>query len=40
MQKIAAQSRDWTPEEFTKFAKEELERYKEVVRASGAKQVD
>jgi tripartite-type tricarboxylate transporter receptor subunit TctC len=40
MQKIAAQSRDWTPEQFTKFAKEELERYKEVVRASGAKQVD
>lgn len=40
MQKIAAQSHDWTPEQFSKFAKEELERYKEVVRASGAKQVD
>jgi tripartite-type tricarboxylate transporter receptor subunit TctC len=40
MQKIAAQSRDWTPEQFTDFAKGELERYKEVVRASGAKQVD
>ena len=38
--KNAAQSYDWTPEQFTKFAKEELERYKEVVRASGAKQVD
>lgn len=38
--KSAAQSHDWTPEQFTKFAKEELERYKEVVRASGAKQVD
>ena len=40
MQKIAAQSHDWTPEQFTNFAKGELERYKEVVRASGAKQVD
>jgi len=38
--KNAAQSYDWTPEQFTKFAKEELERYREVVRASGAKQVD
>ncbi|MFO1302979.1 MAG: tripartite tricarboxylate transporter substrate binding protein [Burkholderiales bacterium] len=38
--KNAAQSYDWTPEQFTKFAKDELERYKEVVRASGAKQVD
>jgi tripartite-type tricarboxylate transporter receptor subunit TctC len=38
--KNAAQSYDWTPEQFTKFANEELERYKEVVRASGAKQVD
>ena len=38
--KNAAQSYDWSPEEFTKFAKGELERYKEIVRASGAKQVD
>ena len=38
--KNAAQSHDWTPEQFTKFARDELERYKEVVRASGAKQVD
>lgn len=38
--KNAAQSYDWTPEQFTKFAKEELERYKAVVQASGAKQVD
>ncbi len=38
--KSAAQSYDWTPEQFTKFAKEELERYKAVVQASGAKQVD
>jgi tripartite-type tricarboxylate transporter receptor subunit TctC len=38
--KNAAQSRDWTPEQFTQFAKDELERYKEVVRVSGAKQVD
>ena len=38
--KNAAQSRNWSPQEFTKFAKEELERYKEVVRISGAKQVD
>jgi tripartite-type tricarboxylate transporter receptor subunit TctC len=38
--KNAAQSYDWSPEQFTKFAKEELERYKDVVRASGAKQVD
>ena len=38
--KNAAQSYDWSPEQFTKFAKDELERYKEVVRASGAKQVD
>ena len=40
LQKNAAQSYDWTPEQFTKFAKEELERYKAVVQASGAKQVD
>jgi len=40
LQKNAAQSYDWTPEQFTKFAREELERYKEVVRVSGAKQVD
>ena len=38
--KNAAQSYDWSSEEFTKFAKGELERYKEVVRQSGAKQVD
>jgi tripartite-type tricarboxylate transporter receptor subunit TctC len=38
--KNAAQSYDWTPEQFTKFAKDEVERYREVVRASGAKQVD
>lgn len=38
--KNAAQSFDWTPEQFTKFAKDELERYKAVVQASGAKQVD
>ena len=38
--KSAAQSYDWTPEQFTKFAKDELERYREVVRQSGAKQVD
>jgi tripartite-type tricarboxylate transporter receptor subunit TctC len=38
--KNAAQSYDWTPEQFTRFAKEELERYKAVVQASGAKQVD
>jgi len=40
LQKNAAQNYDWTPEQFTKFAREELERYKEVVRVSGAKQVD
>ena len=38
--KNAAQTYNWSPQEFTNFAKGELERYKEVVRVSGAKQVD
>ena len=38
--KNAAQTYNWSPQEFTNFAKGELERYKEVVRLSGAKQVD
>jgi tripartite-type tricarboxylate transporter receptor subunit TctC len=36
----AAQSHNWSPEEFGKFVKEEIERYREIVRISGAKQVD
>lgn len=36
----AAQSHNWTPEEFGKFVKDEIERYREIVRVSGAKQVD
>jgi len=36
----AAQTHNWSPEEFGKFVKEEIERYREIVRVSGAKQVD
>ena len=38
--KNAAQSHNWSPEEFGKFVKEEIERYREIVVLSGAKQVD
>ena len=36
----AAQSHNWSPEEFGKFVKDEIERYREIVKVSGAKQVD
>jgi len=38
--KNAAQTYNWSPQEFAKFVRDELDRYKEVVRLSGAKQVD
>jgi len=38
--KNSAQSHNWSPEEFGKFVRDEIERYREIVRLSGAKQVD
>lgn len=38
--KNAAQTYNWSPQEFAKFVRDELERYREVVKLSGAKQVD
>ena len=38
--KNAAQTYNWSPEEFGKFVRGEIERYREVVKQSGAKQVD
>ena len=38
--KNAAQTYNWSPEEFGKFVRDEIERYREVVKQSGAKQVD
>jgi tripartite-type tricarboxylate transporter receptor subunit TctC len=38
--KNAAQTYNWSPQEFGKFVRDEIERYREVVKLSGAKQVD
>ncbi len=38
--KNAAETYNWSPEEYRKFVLGELERYREVVKQSGAKQVD
>jgi tripartite-type tricarboxylate transporter receptor subunit TctC len=38
--KNAAETYNWTPEEYKKFVVGEIERYREVVKQSGAKQVD
>jgi tripartite-type tricarboxylate transporter receptor subunit TctC len=38
--KSSAQTHNWSSEEFAKFVKDEIERYRESVRHSGAKQVD
>ncbi len=38
--KNAAQTYNWSPEEYKKFVLGEIDRYREVVRQSGAKQVD
>ena len=38
--KNAAQTYEWSPEEYKKFVLDEIERYREVVKQSGAKQVD
>ena len=38
--KNAAETYNWSPEEYKKFVLGEIERYREVVRQSGAKQVD
>ena len=38
--KNAAQTYNWSPEEYRKFVLGEIDRYREVVRLSGAKQVD
>ena len=38
--KFAAQTNDWSPEQFAKFVKDEIERYGVIVKLSGAKQVD
>ena len=38
--KNAAQTHNWSPQEFGKFVRDEIERYREVVKQSGAKQVD
>ena len=38
--KNAAETYNWSPEEYRKFVLGEIERYREVVRQSGAKQVD
>jgi tripartite-type tricarboxylate transporter receptor subunit TctC len=38
--KSSAQTHNWSPDEFAKFVKDEIERYREIVRLSGAKQVD
>lgn len=38
--KNAAETYNWSPEEYKKFVLGEIERYREVVRLSGAKQVD
>ena len=38
--KSSAQTHDWTPEQFAQFVKDEIERYREIVKLSGAKQVD
>ncbi len=38
--KASAQSHNWSPQEFADFVKGEIERYREIVRLSGAKQVD
>lgn len=38
--KNAAQTYNWSPQEFGKFVRDEIDRYREIVRLSGAKQVD
>jgi tripartite-type tricarboxylate transporter receptor subunit TctC len=38
--KNAAQTYNWSPQEFGKFVRDEIERYRDIVRISGAKQVD
>jgi len=38
--KNAAQSYNWLPQEFAKFVRDEIERYRKIVRISGAKQLD
>ena len=38
--KNAAQTYNWSPEEYKKFVIGEIDRYREIVRISGAKQVD